>query len=46
MNDAQMRAALMAAYPGPSWTAKVKKMTEAQVFATYRRLVEAGRIKK
>lgn len=45
MNDAQIRQALISAYPGPKWASKVKKMTEAQAFATYMRLKGAGKLK-
>lgn len=35
---AQMRQFVYDAYPGKKWQDRVNKMTESQIFATYRRL--------
>lgn len=39
-----MRDAVLGAYNGPGWAAKVKRMTEAQVIAIYKRLQEQGKV--
>lgn len=44
MNDAEKRAALAKAFPGEKWAAKVKKMSESQVVATYLRLKSQGKV--
>lgn len=45
MNTRQMRNELMKAYEGQKWRDRVKKMSEGQVYATFTRLKQAGRIK-
>jgi hypothetical protein len=44
MSIQQMRAAVANAYPGEGWTAKVSKMPDAQVYSTYMRLMNAGKL--
>lgn len=44
MNTEQMRQALLSAYFGPRWAAKVKAMSEGQVFAVYTRLKNENKI--
>lgn len=44
MNTEAMRQALLKAYPGKNWEAKVKKMPDAQVFTVYTRLKNARKI--
>lgn len=47
MTVAQMREALMEAYPGPNWRRRVLyEMPEEQVTATYLRLSRAGELYK
>lgn len=38
-SNAQKRTYVKEAYPWPSWEAKVDKMSDAQVHATYIRLI-------
>lgn len=45
MSTEQMRAAILAAYPGGNWANRVEKMPDKQVAATYLRLMNAGKIK-
>lgn len=45
MTNADMRAWVKSAYPGPVWEKRVDKMTNAQVLAVYLRLVQTGKIK-
>ncbi|WNN94560.1 membrane protein [Arthrobacter phage Lewando] len=40
----QMRAAIIAAYSGPRWTNRVNSMQDKQVFATYNRLLDSGKL--
>ncbi|UVK62873.1 hypothetical protein SEA_UZUMAKI_51 [Arthrobacter phage Uzumaki] len=40
----QMRAAITAAYSGPRWAARVRSMADKQVFATYNRLLNSGKL--
>lgn len=45
MSDTEKkRQALLAAYPGPSWADKVKRMPEDQVIAVYLRLKAQNKI--
>lgn len=45
MNDTdKKREALKSAYSGKKWAAKVNKMSEAQVIATYLRLKGQGKV--
>lgn len=44
MNTEQMKQALLRAYSGKKWAEKVKNMSEAQTFATYNRLKNAGKL--
>lgn len=44
MSIEQMRAALKKSYPGPKWAAKVDKMPDKQVAATYTRLLNAKKL--
>ena len=38
MDVEQMRARILDQYPGPGWKMKVKKMSDAQVIAVYKRI--------
>lgn len=38
MTTEYMRRYIADAYPGPKWADRVKKMSDAQVYATYMRL--------
>jgi hypothetical protein len=40
----QMRHAITKAYSGPRWSAKVNAMADKQVFATYNRLLNSGKL--
>ncbi len=40
----QQRQALLGAYSGPKWQKKVKKMSDAQVIAIYRRLKQQHKV--
>lgn len=40
----QMRNAVANAYPGDGWSAKVHKMSDKQVHATYMRLMNAKKL--
>lgn len=42
---AQMRSALLDAYPGEGWRNKVKRMSESQIFVLYTKFKLSGRIK-
>jgi len=44
MNQVEMRKKVADAYPGAQWRKKVEKMSDAQLYATYRRLLSSGRI--
>lgn len=44
MSIQQMRAAVAKAYPGDGWAAKVSKMPDKQVYSTYMRLMNAGKL--
>lgn len=44
MSIEQKRVAVAKVYPFPRWAAKVKLMSDAQVHATYMRLMNAGKI--
>ena len=46
MNVYTMRSALAEVYSGDSWKEKVKKMTDEQVLAVYKRLERAGQLFK
>lgn len=39
-----IREAVTAAYSSPAWTAKVKRMSDAQVIAIYKRLQQQNKI--
>lgn len=43
---AQMRQFVYDAYPGTKWQDRVKKMSDAQIFATYRRMQTNPKDKK
>lgn len=45
MSIEQMRKALMSLY-GPSWPAKVEKMSDKQVYSVYMRCLNRGMFKK
>ena len=45
MSIEQMREAITKAYPGGTWAGKVAKMSDAQVAATYQRMMNAGKLK-
>lgn len=45
MSPAQKRAKVLTAYPGDRWKVKVGKMSDAQVHATYTRMLNAGQFK-
>ncbi len=44
MTVEQMRERVAAAYPGPNWKPKVKKMKDDQIIALYHTLVRFGKI--
>lgn len=44
MSIEQMKAKLKHSYPGPKWSAKVDKMSDRQVQATYMRLLNAKKL--
>jgi len=44
MTVVQMRERVKAAYPGPSWKAKVHKMKDDQIIALYHSLIRLGKI--
>lgn len=44
MSPEQKRDFIIEAYPGPSWKAKVMKMTDAQVHTIYMRLINRKKI--
>ena len=44
MSIEQMKDALKKSYPGPKWAAKVDKMSDRQVHATYMRLMNANKL--
>lgn len=46
MSIAQMREAILEAYPWPTWARKVAKMSEKQVYATYMRMMNDGTLKR
>lgn len=43
-SDAYMREKVKSAYRGPKWAERVDKMTNAQVAAIYRRLLDQKKI--
>ena len=45
MSTAQKRAKVLTAYPGDRWKVKVGKMSDAQVHATYMRMLNNGQFK-
>ena len=45
MTAEQIRAVVAGTYEGESWKKKVKKMNDYQVFALYKRLQKAGKVK-
>lgn len=45
MSPAQKRAKVLTAYPGDRWKVKVGKMSDAQVHATYTRMLNSGQFK-
>jgi hypothetical protein len=44
MSIHQMRNAVANAYPGDGWKVKVSKMPDKQVYSTYMRLMNAGKL--
>ncbi|QFG08727.1 hypothetical protein PBI_INGRID_53 [Arthrobacter phage Ingrid] len=44
MSIHQMRAAVANAYPGGAWALRVQKMPDKQVYSTYMRLMNAGKL--
>lgn len=44
MSTEQKRAAIAKSYPGQKWQDKVAKMSDAQVHATYMRLLNAKQL--
>lgn len=44
MSPQQMRQAILSAYPGANWPAKVSKMSDQQVFVVYTRLRNSKKI--
>ena len=45
MTSDEYRKRVKQAYPGQKWSDRVDKMSDAQLFATFQRLVNQGRIK-
>lgn len=44
MSPQQKRLAVQQAYPGGAWANKVNAMSDAQIHATYTRLLSAGKL--
>lgn len=45
MQVEQMKAAILAVYPGEKWRIRVSFMTDEQIFAIYQSFVRSGKIK-
>lgn len=45
MSIEQMRKAITDAYPGGTWGGRVQAMSDKQVYSTYMRLMNAGKLK-
>jgi hypothetical protein len=45
MNNEQIRAAVMKAYPGKAWQKKVKAMDDHRLYALYKALQLQGKVK-
>lgn len=44
MSPQQMRDAILKAYPGADWPAKVAKMSHQQVYVVYMRLLRTNKL--
>lgn len=46
MSTDQMRSEISKVYPGKKWSDKVKKMSDNQVIAIYRKFLQEGKFTK